>query len=37
MLLGVDFVRSHHLLFAVSQRRMYFSYLGGEVFRTTSK
>ena len=33
MILGADFVRSHRLLFATSQRRLYFSYLGGEVFR----
>lgn len=33
MILGADFVRSHHLLFATSQRRLYFSYLGGAVFR----
>ena len=33
MVLGADFVRSHRLLFATSQRRLYFSYLGGEVFR----
>jgi hypothetical protein len=33
MILGADFVRSHHLLFASSQRRLYFSYVGGEVFR----
>jgi predicted aspartyl protease len=32
MLLGADFIRSHRLLFAASQRRLYFSYLGGEVF-----
>jgi len=32
MILGADFFRSHHLLFATSQRRLYFSYLGGEVF-----
>ena len=32
MLLGADFIRSHRLLFATSQRRLYFSYLGGEVF-----
>jgi predicted aspartyl protease len=36
MLLGADFVRSHHLLFASSQRRLYFSYLGGEVFTAPS-
>ena len=32
MILGADFIRAHHLLFANSQRRLYFSYLGGEVF-----
>lgn len=32
MILGADFIRSHRLLFASSQRRLYFSYLGGEVF-----
>ena len=32
MILGADFVQSHHLLFATSQHRLYFSYLGGEVF-----
>ena len=32
MVLGADFIRAHHLLFANSQRRLYFSYLGGEVF-----
>lgn len=32
MILGADFIRSHRLLFATSQRRLYFSYLGGEVF-----
>lgn len=32
LILGADFVRSHHLLFAGSQRRLYFSYLGGDVF-----
>ena len=36
MLLGADFVRSHHLLFATSQRRLYFSYIGGPVFRSPS-
>lgn len=33
MILGADFIRSHHLLFANSQRRLYFSYLGGDVFQ----
>ncbi|HEX8954730.1 MAG TPA: retroviral-like aspartic protease family protein [Burkholderiaceae bacterium] len=32
MVLGADFLRAHHVLFAVSQRRFYFSYLGGNVF-----
>lgn len=32
MILGADFIRAHHLLFASSQRRLYFSYLGGDVF-----
>ena len=37
MLLGADFLRSHRLLFAVSQKRLYFSYLGGQVFGTSNK
>jgi predicted aspartyl protease len=32
MLLGADFLQSHRVLFATSQRRIYFSYLGGPVF-----
>jgi predicted aspartyl protease len=32
MLLGADFLRTHHVLFAISQQRFYFSYLGGKVF-----
>jgi len=32
MLLGADFLKSHRVLFATSQRRMYFSYVGGPVF-----
>ncbi|HYP32496.1 MAG TPA: retropepsin-like aspartic protease [Burkholderiaceae bacterium] len=32
MLLGADFLKAHHVLFAVSQHRMYFSYTGGEIF-----
>jgi predicted aspartyl protease len=35
MLLGADFMRAHHLLFARSQHRLYFSYLGGPVFQIT--
>ncbi|NKI72398.1 hypothetical protein GN109_23515 [Collimonas pratensis] len=37
MVLGADFLRSHRLLFALSQKRLYFSYLGGQVFGTSSK
>jgi predicted aspartyl protease len=33
MLIGADFLRAHRVLIAMSQRRMYVSYLGGEVFR----
>ena len=32
MVLGADFLRSHRLLFAKSQHRMYLSYTGGNVF-----
>jgi hypothetical protein len=32
MRLGADFLKSHRILFATSQRRMYFSYIGGPVF-----
>jgi predicted aspartyl protease len=32
MLLGADFLRSHRLLVAHSQRRLYFTYVGGPVF-----
>ncbi|AIY43130.1 hypothetical protein LT85_3972 [Collimonas arenae] len=35
MLLGADFLRAHRLLFALSQKRLYFSYLGGQVFGTS--
>lgn len=34
MILGVDFMRSHRILVANSQQKMYFSYNGGPVFRT---
>jgi len=30
MLLGADFLRSHRVLFAMSQGRLYFSYVGGD-------
>ncbi len=32
MLLGIDFLRSHRVLISHSQRKMYFSYVGGTVF-----
>jgi predicted aspartyl protease len=32
MRLGADFLKAHRVLFAVSQQKMYFSYLGGDVF-----
>jgi len=32
MLLGADFLRAHRVLFALSQKRIYFSYVGGNVF-----
>jgi hypothetical protein len=35
MLLGADFLRSHRVLIAHSQRRIYFTHTGGPVFRTT--
>jgi len=34
MLLGADFLRSHRVLIAHSQRKMYFTYVGGPVFQT---
>ena len=34
MLLGLDFLRAHRVLFANTQGKMYFSYNGGPVFRT---
>jgi len=33
MLLGADFLRSHRVLIAHSQRKVYFSYVGGPVFQ----
>ena len=33
MLLGDDFLRSHRVLFAMSQQKLYISYVGGEPFR----
>jgi predicted aspartyl protease len=36
MLLGVDFLGAHRVLVAHSQRKLYFTYLGGPVFQTHS-
>jgi len=33
MLLGSDFLRTHRVLLSHSQRKMYFYYLGGQVFQ----
>ena len=35
MILGTDFLRSHRVYVARSQRKVYFSYLGGQVFPAT--
>ena len=32
ILLGADFLRAHRVLFAMSQKRLYIGYLGGDVF-----
>jgi clan AA aspartic protease (TIGR02281 family) len=32
LLLGQDFLRAHRVLFAMSQRKVYMAYLGGDVF-----
>jgi hypothetical protein len=32
MILGADFLRSHRVLFAMSQDKLYLTYLGGDVF-----
>lgn len=31
VILGADFLRAHHVLFAMAQKRLYFSYEGGEL------
>lgn len=36
MILGADFLKSHRVLFAASQRRMYFAFTGGKVFQAMS-
>lgn len=37
VILGADFLRAHHLLFAMQQRRLYFSYQGGDLFNTPTE
>ncbi|UGQ45910.1 aspartyl protease family protein [Massilia endophytica] len=37
MILGLDFLWAHRLLISVSQERMYFSYLGGDVFSSLKR
>jgi predicted aspartyl protease len=32
MLLGADFLRTHRVLLAMSQRQLYYTYIGGKVF-----
>lgn len=36
MLIGADYLLAHHIYVARSQRRIYFTYSGGKVFRTSS-
>lgn len=36
-ILGADFLKAHRLLFAMKQRRLYFSYLGGDLFNTRTE
>ncbi|MEE3623130.1 retroviral-like aspartic protease family protein [Nitrospirillum sp. BR 11752] len=35
MLLGLDFLRAHRMFVAHSQRKVYFSYVGGPIFQVT--
>jgi hypothetical protein len=37
MLIGMDFFRAHHVYVARDQRKMYFTYLGGPIFRTADQ
>lgn len=37
VLLGIDFLRAHHVLFAMSQDRLYLSYLGSPLFGATQQ
>jgi predicted aspartyl protease len=36
MILGADFLKAHRVLFAASQRRLYFAFAGGRVFQAMS-
>jgi predicted aspartyl protease len=36
MILGADFLKSHRVLFAASQHRLYFAFTGGKVFQAMS-
>jgi predicted aspartyl protease len=36
VILGTDFMRAHRILFAVSQKLLYLSYIGGEPFHSDS-
>lgn len=37
VILGADFLRAHRVLFAMSQNKLYFSYVGGEPFGQGTK
>jgi len=37
ILLGQDFLRTHHVLFAMSQKKLYVAYVGGEIFPTSNR
>ena len=37
VILGADFLRAHRVLFAMSQRKLYFSYVGGQPFGADRK
>jgi predicted aspartyl protease len=37
LFLGQDFLRAHRVLFAMSQRKVYFAYLGGDAFTRGAK
>ena len=37
MLIGADFFRAHHVYVARGQKKMYFTYVGGPVFRIPSR